>query len=61
MIFETTLYGSASDLYVGTKVKIAVEYGYAIGVSDDTTDGDITIFDLNGAKKSGDKIYVRFN
>ena len=61
MIFETTLKGDPANIYVGDKVKLSVELGSATGVSDVTTDGFITIFNLNGAKKSGDKIYVRFN
>ena len=61
MIFEAPIKGAPTNLYVGDKVKISTEQGYAMGVNDVTTDGYITIFDLNGAKKSGDKIYVRFN
>ena len=46
---------------VGDKVKLSLEVGAAMGVNDVTSGGFITIFSLNGAKKSGDKIHVRFN
>ena len=61
MIFEAPIKGDPTNLYVGDKVKISTEQGAAVGVNNVTSDGYITIFDLNGAKKSGDKIYVRFN
>ena len=61
MIFETTIKGDPTNLYVGDKVKLAMDLGAAICVSDVTSGGFVTIYDLNGAKKSGDKIYVRFN
>ena len=61
MIFETTINGDPTALYVGDKVNLHSELGAAMGVNDVTSGGFITIFSLNGAKKSGDKIYVRFN
>lgn len=61
MIFETTLNGDPANIYVGDKVKLSSELGAAMAVSDVTSGGTITIFNLNGAKNSGDKIYVRFN
>ena len=61
MIFETTIKGDPTTVYVGSKVKLSTEQGAAVGVSNVTSGGTITIFDLNGATKSGDKIYVRFN
>lgn len=61
MIFETTIKGDPTMLYVGDKVKLSLEVGAAMGVNDVTSGGFITIFSLNGAKKSGDKIHVRFN
>ena len=61
MIFETTLNGDPANIYVGDKVKLSLELGAAMAVSDVTSGGTITIFNLNGAKNSGDKIYVRFN
>ena len=61
MVFRTTLKGDPSILSIGDKVKLKVESGYATAVSDSTDGGVATIFDMNGAQKSGDKIYVRFN
>ena len=60
MIFEAPLIGDPTNVSVGSKVNLAVDNGFAIGVSDDTNNGFVTIFSLNGAKKSGDRVYVRF-
>ena len=60
MIFETTLIDSPTDLSVGSKIGIGVKSGYASGVSAASENKIATIFDMNGAKASGDKIYIRF-
>ena len=61
MIFEVPVIGNPSSLYVGAKVKLAEVNGFTSAVSDVTSGGVATVFSTNGAKKSGDRIYVRFN
>ena len=61
MIFEVPIIGDPTYLYEGSKVLLSTSSGYACAVSDVEENGVATIFDMNGAEKSGDHIYVRFN
>ena len=61
MLFETTINGDPSELFVGDKVTMANdENGSAVMVSSNTTSGVATIVDLMDAEKIGDKITVKF-
>ena len=59
MIFEAPLSASpSSDLVVGSLVKLHTD---GLQVTADTTDGGVAkIFNLNGAKETGDTVLVRF-
>ena len=61
MIFETTLIGDPAPLYEGMGVKLALNSeGGAYAVSD-VEGSAATIYSLENARKSGDKILVVFN
>lgn len=60
MLFEAPITGTPVTLKAGTKVTLAINGDFADGVTTYSTDGVATVVDTRGAKKSGDKIFVRF-
>lgn len=61
MIFETTLYGDPKYLYEGMNVTLYNDKKGVNCVTDSTESGVATIYDMAGAKKSGDRLLVVFN
>ena len=60
MIFEAPLYGNSNNLTVGTKYALHTDDNDAgIGMSTSTANGKLTLHDINGARKTGDTVYVR--
>ena len=62
MIFETTVNGDPKYLYDG--VRVLLHKGSDVGtcgVSNSTDNGVATIYSLENAKKSGDKVLVTFD
>ena len=59
MVFEVTISGSFPQLSVGNKHALKVsDEGAGVGITS-AIGGKITLHDINGARKSGDTVYVR--
>ena len=61
MIFETTLIGDPTPLYEGMTVKLVTDNNIGTYAVSDVEGGSATIYSLQDAKKSGDKILVIFD
>jgi len=60
MIFEVPIKGNFESLSVGFKYTLDIDdEGAALGITSTTSGGVMMIHDINGAKKSGDTVYVR--
>ena len=60
MIFETTLFGDPEYLYEGARVTLYNDTTGVMSVTDTTDEGVATVYDMAGAKKSGDSLLVTF-
>ena len=61
MIFETSLYGDPEYLYEGAIVTLYNNKNGFMLVTDNTEGGVATVYDMMGAKKTGDSLLVVFN
>lgn len=59
MVFEVPVTAAPTSLKVGNKVTVGVVSSHADAVTATTTDGVVTVFDLNNAKAAGDFILCR--
>ena len=61
MIFEVPLIGSPANVHAGMSVEFIIEDGHGIYAISDNDSGPVTIYSLEGATKSGDKVLITFN
>ena len=60
MIFETTVNGDLANGCVNSKYAMDIDdTGACVGITSSLTNGKITLYDTNGAEKTGDTVYVR--
>jgi len=59
MVFECRAYGEVASLAVGDRLALSVIDGAATGVNASAS-GAATVYELAGANKNGDVIFVRF-
>jgi hypothetical protein len=60
MLFEAPAPSNPSAIAIGSKLVLTLSSGFAVKLSSSTDGGVATVFDLQSARKSGDRILVRF-